>query len=187
VIARSVPFTRKQVSILGQRLAPPEQPVIDSNLQSQGFHPIRLATSAWGILVILGGVALLIVTFVIGLMMLGGILLLFNSAGNLTQETVIYGLLGLVSGVISLLGGIVLIALGIFLVRRSVKKKRYQKEEIQRQFQEELDRSEGIQSAWKNAIDRWNLLYYCGRDDCVFIPGENSSAPLSKLKEYLYK
>jgi len=187
VIARSVPFTRKQVSILGQRLAPPEQPIIDPNLHPQGFPPPRLASSAWGILFILGGVALLIVTFVIGLMMLGGILMLFNSAGDLTQETVIYGLLGLVSGVISLLGGIALIALGIFLVRRSVKKKRFQKEEIQKQYQEEMDRSERIQSAWRSALDRWNKLYYCGRDDCVFIPGENSSAPLSNLKEYLYK
>ncbi len=36
VIASSVPFTRKQVSILGQQLAPPEQPIINPNLQSQG-------------------------------------------------------------------------------------------------------------------------------------------------------
>jgi predicted RNA-binding Zn-ribbon protein involved in translation (DUF1610 family) len=187
VVARSFPFTRKQVSILGQQLAPPEQPIIDPNLQSQGFPPPRLATSTWGLLVILGGVALLIVTFIIGLMMLGGILMLFNSAGDLTQETVVYGLLGLVGGGISFLGGIALIVLGIFLVRRSVKKKRFQKEEIQRQLQEEADRSERIQSAWRNALDRWNQLYYCGRDDCVFIPGENSSAPLSKMKEYLFK
>jgi len=116
-----------------------------------------------------------------------GIIMLFDSAINLTQETVVYGLLGLFGGISSFLGGIGSIVLGVFLVRRSAKKKRLQLEEYQRQVQEELDRSERIQSAWKSAMNRWNQLYYCGRDDCVFIPGENSSAPLSNMKEYLYK
>ena len=187
MISRSVPFTRKQISLLGQQLAPPEQPIIEPGLHSWGFQPIRTATSTWGILVILGGVALVIISLAIGLLMLWGIIMLFNSEMNLNQDTVVYGLLGLFGGIISFLGGIGSIVLGIFLVRRSAKKKRLQLEEYQRQVQEELDRSERIQSVWKSAMNRWNQLYYCGRDDCVFIPGENSSAPLSNIKEYLYK
>ena len=39
---------------------------------------------------------------------------------------------------------------------------------------------------WKKATTRWEKLYYCGRDDVVFIPGERTSAPTGKMMEYIY-
>jgi predicted RNA-binding Zn-ribbon protein involved in translation (DUF1610 family) len=40
---------------------------------------------------------------------------------------------------------------------------------------------------WKNAMERWEKLYYCSRDDCVFFPGSNTHAPVAKMNEYLYQ
>ena len=40
---------------------------------------------------------------------------------------------------------------------------------------------------WNNAMHKWNALYYCSRDDCVFIPGKANFAPLSQIHQFLYK
>jgi len=37
------------------------------------------------------------------------------------------------------------------------------------------------------AKHRWNMLYYCGRDDCVFLPGTNTYAPIAEMGSYLFK
>lgn len=39
---------------------------------------------------------------------------------------------------------------------------------------------------WESAMNRWRLLYYCNRDDCVFIPGEDESAPLQEMLKFIY-
>lgn len=40
---------------------------------------------------------------------------------------------------------------------------------------------------WEKAIQRWNKLYYCNRDDCVFVPNEETWAPISMMNTYLYQ
>jgi hypothetical protein len=40
--------------------------------------------------------------------------------------------------------------------------------------------------AWENAVRRWQRMYYCARDDGVFIPGEASFMPIDKVQELLY-
>ena len=40
---------------------------------------------------------------------------------------------------------------------------------------------------WERAMTRWQSLYYCARDDCVFIPGENQAVPLAQMHDYLYR
>lgn len=40
---------------------------------------------------------------------------------------------------------------------------------------------------WEMATERWRSLYYCGRDDCVFIPGEKGHAPAHHMIEFLYR
>ena len=37
------------------------------------------------------------------------------------------------------------------------------------------------------AIGKWERLYYCHRDGCVFIPGESGSAPVENMKTFLYQ
>jgi outer membrane biogenesis lipoprotein LolB len=39
----------------------------------------------------------------------------------------------------------------------------------QASLQRENDERSG---RWKQAMDRWNALYYCYRDDVVFLPGQ---------------
>jgi predicted RNA-binding Zn-ribbon protein involved in translation (DUF1610 family) len=187
VVTHTVPFTRKQISVLGQRLAPPEEPQFETGLQSQGFIPSEGGSSSGGILAIICGAVLLIVSVVIGLVVLVGIYNLFTSPGNQIQDIAMMAIIGLVSGLISFLVGTAAIAFGIYLVIRSSRKKRTQLADYQRKVEDEFAERQHIQSAWKTAIERWNLLYYCGRDDCVFIPGEHTSAPTSKMKEYLYQ
>ena len=41
--------------------------------------------------------------------------------------------------------------------------------------------------AWQKAMERWNRLYYCGRDDCVFDPITSEFTQPDQLKEMLYR
>lgn len=40
---------------------------------------------------------------------------------------------------------------------------------------------------YRRALQNWNNLYYCNRDDCVFVPGTGKSAALAELDRYLYE
>ena len=40
---------------------------------------------------------------------------------------------------------------------------------------------------YQKAKRRYDNLYYCHRDDCVFIPGESGYAPSAKMDEFLFK
>lgn len=40
---------------------------------------------------------------------------------------------------------------------------------------------------WQAAVEKWNKLYYCERDDCVFIPGSEEKAPLKDLEKFCYR
>ncbi len=42
-------------------------------------------------------------------------------------------------------------------------------------------------SNWYRANTRWEKLYFCHRDDIVFIPGEGSSAPTERIQDYLLR
>ena len=52
------------------------------------------------------------------------------------------------------------------------------------------DRTEQIASSelgrWQRARQRWDLTYYCFRDDRVFIPGETGSVSPEYLNNLLY-
>ncbi len=184
VVSRNVPFTRKQVSVLGQRLAPPVEPQFGPGLNAQGFSPTGGASPTGGILLIVAGVISLAVAACAGLTALTG---LFNLSSSQSSDFIITGL-AITCGLLFLLFlGAAGIGLGIYLITRSAKTKRSQLDGYNQMVKAEMDDRERIKNIWKNAIKRWNQLYYCARDDCVFIPGENSSAPLSGMQEYLSK
>jgi hypothetical protein len=44
----------------------------------------------------------------------------------------------------------------------------------------------GAKPNWENAMSRWNRLYYCMRDDIVFLPGEDGNASSENMVEFLY-
>lgn len=39
---------------------------------------------------------------------------------------------------------------------------------------------------WETAAEKWNRLYYCGREDIVFIPGQGVSVPAGTMETFLY-
>jgi predicted RNA-binding Zn-ribbon protein involved in translation (DUF1610 family) len=95
-----------------------------------------------------------------------------------------------ICGAIALAPLVISVLLFIYAVppenRRNQEKKtiaevnrRTQQAQLQLQFDEEMKR-------WKPAMDRWNKLYYCERDDCIFIPNTNTSVPVTKMLEYIY-
>jgi predicted RNA-binding Zn-ribbon protein involved in translation (DUF1610 family) len=44
-----------------------------------------------------------------------------------------------------------------------------------------------LKERWQFAMDNWNNLYFCHRDDCVFVPGKGTHAPIEELETYLYR
>lgn len=42
-----------------------------------------------------------------------------------------------------------------------------------------------IQENWQNKIGIWKRLYYCNRDDCIFIPDMNTCAPPNDMNRYI--
>jgi hypothetical protein len=92
----------------------------------------------------------------------------------------------MVAGVISLIP----IGAGILILKKVRPK------EIGKAKNKQIDAENEIQAynekvlmanqVWEMAMDRYERLYYCQRDDCVFIPGENTSSPITKLKDYLF-
>jgi hypothetical protein len=39
--------------------------------------------------------------------------------------------------------------------------------------------------AWEDSYERWQHLYYCFRDDGVFLPGQSSFVPVNQMSDYL--
>ncbi len=73
------------------------------------------------------------------------------------------------------IGGILFI--GIFIGSRKFNK--WQSKRAEEAIKPEMDR-------WNYAMDRWNKLYYCSRDDCLYIPGEKGSVPIGSMESILY-
>ena len=45
-------------------------------------------------------------------------------------------------------------------------------------------RYEGEMAKWKRTLSRWESLYYCSRNDGVFMPGEPILIPIDEAQEY---
>jgi predicted RNA-binding Zn-ribbon protein involved in translation (DUF1610 family) len=84
---------------------------------------------------------------------------------------------------------LVLVCIGLGLLSRRLvahvrKLAREANEAAIRQAREETAQAAAMH---RRAISRWQRLYYCARDDCVFVPGEGQSVPLAQMREYLYR
>jgi hypothetical protein len=177
-VVRDVPFTRQQISTLGARLAPPGAPQISTEL------PPSPGSGSW----ILSGVLTAGLGACLGL---GGLLYLVGGAaeavsqtGSATSEEILVTLLAGCGGSAA---GLVVIAaaVGIFIMgRRNVARR---KEEHAARIRDIFSERRQVQEAWDAAMERWRSLYYCARDDVIFLPGEGSSAPVGELYKYLQR
>jgi flagellar basal body-associated protein FliL/predicted RNA-binding Zn-ribbon protein involved in translation (DUF1610 family) len=73
-----------------------------------------------------------------------------------------------------------LIAVGGFFLWHSSRRK------AQEKARQQQSSTNNAYQQWQQAISRWEKLYYCGRDDIIFIPGEITSAAVSDMLTYIH-
>jgi len=172
----AVPIQTSQISNLAKHLAPPSQP------QSKGGPYIEYSVSHknlfWAIFLGIIGVTISLGTFCL--------LASMNSDSKLDTADVLITLF--FCGPIMLAPLAISFWLFFFAIPKGRKKNKEEIEnkrnEMQLQSRIQLDEELKI---WKNAMEHWNTLYYCGRDDCVFLPGTGTYAPVSNMINYIYQ
>lgn len=143
------PYSGTQMSVLAQRLSPPEKP-------DAGFST--------GIIIAIG---FLMVAGVCGL--LGLFTIMSSSLSVALADASFYVLCITPTFVFGVLGIL------LFLVS-SIS----HREKVTQVKQVEIPR-------WEKAMRRWEQLYYCYRDDNIFIPHENVSVAVPQMKTYIYQ
>lgn len=185
----AVPTQVSQMSELAKHLAPPEEPaplppprLLNTNVDPRTSRGALIAAIIMGA----AGFFSLIIT----------IITLFSLTGSPEEDTVLGA--SVVCGCPTLLligASLLLFLLAVPRQNRRNAEKRAAAEaqshelaikngELQAQYTVENARHK---QQWQNAMQCWNQLYYCSRDDCVFLPGKNSSAPVTEMIEYVYQ
>ena len=172
----AMPVQTSQMSELAKYLAPPARPEPDKSVivQEQPSHKSLLGA----ILFVLAGAGFGLCTlsvFVAYLSEIGNIKNFFAAAATV---------LGLFILTLSILG--LSIFLFVFTVPKERRRNRERKSAYQEKIRQRQQKNEETEKRWTAAMERWNQLYYCGRDDCVFLPGSHTHAPVSAMVEYLY-
>jgi hypothetical protein len=93
----------------------------------------------------------------------------------------IWQILGCLGGMLlaGLVGGII-IGLPLMLLAQPSQEQKLA-------YQEQLRIHEQHLAKWKRASERWEQMYYCYRDDVVFIPGESETIHPSNTVQFCYQ
>ena len=153
---------------LGLQLKPPEKPATPA-------HPgIWYGLGVFGVLFLLSFLCPFI------------IIPILIVVGVLAEAPVIPGIASLSDGTLLAVGGVVLLLVvaglvvaGILVKRRYAramagygeKKTRYEREDLPR---------------WEQAMQRWNEMYLCLRDETVFLPEEQKVIRVDEVQNYLH-
>jgi len=173
----SVPKIIKQTSELAKKLSPPEKPnpIPRPRLRP---NPHEKSNS-----LLTFGIILTVISLIASVLLVLSIII-----GVFEDPTLIICLIAPV--LIMLMGGIGLIIFGIVNGARLKDKNRKAWSAVtqhnRKVLQEWQEANDKLMSDWQTAMDRWSALYYCHRDDCVFIPEEGTYAALAKMKDYLF-
>jgi predicted RNA-binding Zn-ribbon protein involved in translation (DUF1610 family) len=175
----AVPVQTSQTSELAKYLTPPSQPTPNRNFSVNDGTSSIVTVSAI-VFLIIGGFLLLC-----PLCLIVGVVSDLAQAQSNTLGSQVFGVL--LFGVVAL----VPIGLSFFLFLKAVPRERQKNQEKKavaaaRRQELRLKADEEV-NRWKRAMERWNRLYYCGRDDCIFLPGNDTYAPITQMKEYLYQ
>lgn len=183
---------------LSVRLAPPEDPEKSFNYQPKPKpKPLQKPNIVDGIIKSkYTKRSKIILSLSIGLIILFFILVIQDPSRFYQVWFILFGLVGLIFSI-------------VFFIKGKIDEKR-----LNKTYQEQLinnwqSKNEKIEKDWTDyiqnydndfhqksavmkekyskAIQRYDLLYYCQRDDCVFIPGESSHAPSARIMEFLYR
>jgi len=183
VSIQNVPFTRKQITILGQRLA--ASPPLDPSHLPRFPHPPRPPSRGWAIALLLGGIVVGLSSVLIGFLSI----ILFALERNTyfgSSNSALIGLLLFVGTAFLFLVGIGMIVGGILIIKRTGQPNVFASARYWQQVEAVKREHTRIINKHNRAIERWNQLYYCARDDCIYIPGENNSAPVDEMDGYLF-
>jgi hypothetical protein len=99
-------------------------------------------------------------------------------AYSLILPVFLYGILTSQRPLILPLLGLLAVSYGLYLWKRKAMVAKFESQVAARQAADERI---------KNAIERWMKLYYCARDDGVFIPPAGRLLPADQMLEYLYE
>lgn len=168
-----VPIHTSQVSTLARQLLPPGPPRLPP-------RP-RASTASCGLVsaitVLISGALLLMPSLSCGM----------SSLDTESREA---------AATLLALGGsgacvaLILVGAAILMFRLIVPKERARNEAKREILKEQLEAHQAevkrLTDLHNLAKDRWNKLYYCSRDDCVFVPGDGTFAPIPEMTEYLY-
>lgn len=165
-------------SSLARKLALPGKPELPEK-PNNGFA---------GILVIIGAVVALLVSFpclALGVFLLGTVILApFSNQPPFDTWSmpvrIMTSVAGILTGVVAL---VVVVILAIIVFRNMSASPRI----VAEAYELDLARVKAEILKWEDAKKRWDQLYYCRRDDIVFIPGENTWASTDEMTAYLYR
>jgi predicted RNA-binding Zn-ribbon protein involved in translation (DUF1610 family) len=173
----AIPVQTSQTSELARFLTPPARPEPDQSIIEEPNPSHKSLAGA--ILFGMTGAGFSVITLIVFALYLAD----WANIENLVAASAT--VLGLFLLALSALG------LSMFLFVFTVPKERRSNRELKSAYQEKIRQrqlqTEENSKRWNTAIERWNQLYYCGRDDCVFLPGSHTHAPVSAMVEYLYR
>lgn len=58
---------------------------------------------------------------------------------------------------------------------------------MERNQKKRREEAEAEKPQWERAMKRWNKLYYCMRDNGVFIPDEGEFVPVEQMEAHLIR
>jgi hypothetical protein len=159
---------------LGLKLKPPEEP--DPPRNPALWYGIGIGMA---VIILLGLCPFIVVPLAIVIpIALGNSSTLpeaFRGQGGTTLTAVIMALI--------LIGG--LIVLGFLVWARFTIKRHYDRSMAGYRAKKEAYEQDQLRP-YQRAKERWEQLYYCSRDEIVFIPIENIAVPIEDMEKYLY-
>lgn len=175
---RSYSEFHKAQTLLGQQLAPPKEP---SPPASPNF-----ALGVWGFILFVVFAAFCLPLSLIAVIPIG--LIAFDP-----DQTIFPGSLhdfvarlppwaDTAALALLCLGGLITLVFLVWLVRFARRKYMQNKARYQ-QKKDEYDRQ--LLPGWQWAMERWENMYYCARDETVFVPGERSGVHVSEAQTFI--
>lgn len=171
-----VPVTNTQVSNLAKYLSPPPRP-------KSTPKPRLKSENRNNHLLILGIILLVIFLCTLPALLLSSSIIINSDSNPVTLST-----LCCISPIMASLAlGIILVVIGIKSKDKIREKNKIAKEANEIVLKKWHVENQKIQKRWQVAISRWEKLYFCYRDDCVFIPNEGTYAPVDQMRSYIQK
>jgi hypothetical protein len=134
---------------------------------------------------------LIISVLILGIFMLCGVFPLFQSIVK-NSSKFLPTMVCVCSTVVGLLFFIPLLITGFH--RYNLKNNTARKNDLDQRYKKEIEiynqkvnENAEKQRGFQKAINNWNNLYYCYRDDCVFVPGSEKFASSEQFQNYLYE